>query len=131
MILLDTHAWVWFVSSPDRLSQPAADAINDAILKKSVLISSISVWEVALLVKRNRLRLSIDVRDWITGSESLPFFSFVPIDNEIALKSVQLSPPLPKDPADRIIIASAIVKGATLITKDNKIRTVPDVETLW
>jgi PIN domain nuclease of toxin-antitoxin system len=131
MILLDTHVWIWFVSNPELLSQQAANAVNEAVLKKSVLISSISVWEVALLVKRKRLRLSMDVNNWIAASERLPFFSFVPVDNKIARKSVQLPSSVPKDPADRIIIASSIAKGAVLVTKDKKIRAFPKVETLW
>ncbi|SPD75165.1 PilT protein-like [uncultured Desulfobacterium sp.] len=131
MILLDTHTWVWFVSNPELLSAKAKQKIDDAVREKAILISSISVWEVALLVARKRLSLTIELDDWIARSEGLPFISFIPIDNQIALKSVQLPPPLHNDPADRIIIASAIKTGATLITKDEKIQRYQGVNTLW
>ncbi len=131
MILLDTHAWIWFVSNPELISTHAMEKINEAVHKKAVLISSISVWEVSLLVKRNRLSLTLDLKEWISRSESLPFFSFLPVDNEIAHKSVLLPPPLHDDPADRIIIASAIIKNAILITKDKKMQNYPKVKSLW
>ena len=131
MILLDTHAWIWFVSNPELLSVHAMEKINEAVGKKAVLISSISVWEVSLLVKRNRLALTMDLNDWISRSESLPFFSFLPVDNEIAHQSVQLPPPLHDDPADRIIIASAMINDAILITKDKKILEYSNVKSLW
>ncbi|MBA3031223.1 MAG: type II toxin-antitoxin system VapC family toxin [Proteobacteria bacterium] len=131
MILLDTHTWVWFVSNPELLSEGALEKINIGVQEKSILISSISVWEVALLVKRQRLVLTIELENWISMSENLPFFSFVPIDNDIAVKSVQLPPPLHNDPADRIIIATAIKTGATLISKDEKILGYPGVKSFW
>lgn len=131
MILLDTHAWIWFVSNPELLSSHAIESIDVAVREKAVLISSISVWEVSLLVKRNRLTLTMDLNDWIARSESLPFFSFIPVDNKIAHKSVLLPPPLHDDPADRIIIASAIINDAILITKDEKIQNYPNVRSLW
>jgi len=131
VILLDTHAWIWFVSNPELLSAHALESINKAVREKAVLISSISVWEVSLLVKRGRLALTMDLNDWISRSEGLPFLSFLPVDNEIAHKSVQLPPPLHDDPADRVIIASAIINDAVLITKDQKIQDYPNVKSLW
>ena len=94
-------------------------------------MSAISVWEIAQLVDRRRLHLTIDVADWIAQSEALPFLHFVPVDNHIALKSVQLPGALHNDPADRIIIATAISLGAILITKDKKISSYSHVKTLW
>ena len=88
-------------------------------------------WEIAQLVDRHRLYLTIDVADWITQSESLPFPHFIPVDNHIALKSVQLPGILHSDPADRIIIATAISLGATLVSKDKKISSYSHVKTLW
>ena len=131
MILLDTHTWVWFVSNPEFLSERALEAIQQAVREKAVLISSISVWEVALLVKRQRLLLTMETKDWIAATETLSFVSFIPVDNKIALDSVQLPPPLHNDPADRIIIASAIATNAVIITKDEKIRNYHKVNTLW
>ena len=131
MILLDTHVWLWFVSNPELLSNKARKAVDSAILKEKIFISSISAWEVALLVYNQRLRLTLDVADWIAKSEMLPYFQFIPVDNAIAIKSVSLPKPLHSDPADRIIIATAISLGASLVTKDKKILNYPHVKTVW
>ena len=131
MIVLDTHVWVWFVSNPEFLSKAAQKAIDASMEQKGIFISSISAWEVALLAAKKRLELSIDVADWIGKSEKLPFFHFIPIDNSVAVKSVNLPQPLHKDPADRIIIATAITIGAPLVTKDQKLLHYPHVETVW
>ena len=131
MIVLDTHVWVWWVSNPKLLSPKARRAISAAVGRSQVHISSISVWELALLSMRGRLKLKMDVGDWIAQSEALPFLHFVTIDNHIALKSTQLDEPLHYDPADRIIIATALSLGAALVTKDQKIRDYPHVTTIW
>jgi PIN domain nuclease of toxin-antitoxin system len=131
MIVLDTHTWIWLVSNPELLSRKAKRSVDVAIDEEGVLISSISAWEVALLVAHKRLKLTLDVSDWITQSEMLPFLQFIPVDNSIAVKSVNLPQPLHNDPADRIIIATAIVMGAPVITKDEKILQYPQVQAIW
>ncbi|MCK5508160.1 MAG: type II toxin-antitoxin system VapC family toxin [Desulfobacterales bacterium] len=131
MIVLDTHTWIWFVSNPELLSNKAKKSINKAIKEKAILISSISAWEVALLVLKKRLVLTVDVSDWIMKSEALPFIKFIPVSNSIAVKSVNQLEPIHSDPADRIIIATAISEGAPLITKDEKILAYPHVQTIW
>jgi PIN domain nuclease of toxin-antitoxin system len=131
MIVLDTHAWLWWVSDPELLSATARKFIEQAVEAESVHISSISAWEVAMLVDRGRLELTMAVEDWVAKSESLPFFNFVPVTNAIALKSVALPAPLHHDPADRIIVATAMALGATLVTRDEKILAYPHVKTAW
>jgi len=131
MIVLDTHAWIWWVSSPEYLSETAKQTIDEAATGKNIFISSISAWEIAILVSRGRLKLTMKPADWVAASEALPFFDFVPVSNSIALKSVQLPGILHNDPADRIIIATAVSLGATLVTKDEKIRNYPHVKTVW
>jgi PIN domain nuclease of toxin-antitoxin system len=131
MIVLDTHAWIWWVSSPVYLSETAKRIIDEAVTGKNIFISSISAWEVAILVSRGRLKLTMSAADWIAASEALPFFDFVPVSNSIALKSVQLPGVLHNDPADRIIIATAVSLGAILVTKDEQIRNYPHVKTAW
>jgi len=131
MIVLDTHVWVLFVSNPELLSKRAKRSLDAAMEEKGILISSISAWEVALLVAKKRLRLTLGVTDWIAKSEALPFITFIPVDNSIAIKSVNLPQPLHSDPADRIIIATAISMGAPLLTKDEKILKYPHVQTIW
>jgi PIN domain nuclease of toxin-antitoxin system len=131
MIVLDTHAWIWFISNPDLLSKRAKKAVNTALEDKSILISSISAWELALLVTKKRIKLTLDVTDWIAKSESLPFIQSVPVTNSIAVKSVNLPLPLHPDPADRIIIATALSVGAPLLTKDKKLLGYAPVRTIW
>ena len=131
MIGRDTHAWIWFISNPDLLSKRAKKAVNAAVKDKSILISSISAWELALLVTKNRIKLTLDVTDWIAKSESLPFIQFVPLTNSIAAKSVNLPLPLHPDPADRIIIATALSAGAPLVTKDKKLLDYSSIKTIW
>jgi PIN domain nuclease of toxin-antitoxin system len=131
MIVLDTHVWIWWVSEPRLVSAAARKLMEQSIKEQSVHISCISSWEVAMLVDRGRLQLTMPVEDWVENAEALPFFNFVPVTNSIALKSVCLPTPFHSDPADRIIIATAIAMGATVITKDHKILGYPHVKTAW
>lgn len=131
MIVLDTHAWVWWASEPSELSPGAREAIDEATADGRLCISSISAWEVALLVQRGRLQLTMDVVEWVAYTESLPFVQFVPVSNAIAIKAVRLPGTFPPDPADRIIVATALSLGARLISKDERIRSYPYVCTIW
>jgi PIN domain nuclease of toxin-antitoxin system len=131
MIVLDTHAWIWFVNDPRQLSAPARRAAEEAMSGRSIYISSISALEVALLAASGRIELTIDVHDWIAKSEALPFINFVPVDNAIFLRSVFLPGPLHADPADRVIIATALMKGIPVVTKDEKIRKYSKVKSIW
>jgi PIN domain nuclease of toxin-antitoxin system len=131
LILLDTHAWVWWTAEPARLSAAAISAIEAARRSGEVLVSAISVWEVSLLVSRQRLRLTMEVEDWIAHSEALPSLRFVPVDHHIARRSVFLPPPLHPDPADRIIAATAIARGVPLVSRDRRLRDYAPLETIW
>ncbi len=131
MIVLDTHAWLWWISAPQQLSSPAREEIERAMEKSEICISSISAWELALLVRKGRLELAVPVDDWIARSEALPFNRFIPLDNRIAFRSNHLPGGLHEDPADRIIVATALTLGASLVSKDSKIRAYPHVKTIW
>jgi len=131
LIVLDTHAWVWWIASPGQLSRRARKEIETAIERQAVYVSSISSWEVALLARKGRLELAIPVDEWIARCEAFPWLQFVPIDNRIALRSHRLPGDLHEDPADRIIIATALTLGSPLISRDRRIREYPEVETIW
>lgn len=131
MIVLDTHAWIWFLDDPHRLSTRARKAVDRAVQAGKVHVSSISVWEVAMLVDRGRLQLHRDLADWLADTERLPFLHFVPVDNAIAVKSVQLPAPLHGDPADRLIVATALHLGAALVTRDARLVGYRHVKTVW
>ena len=131
MTVLDTHAWIWLVSSPEMISEDAMDLIDSAKRNDGVLISSFSVWEVYMLVKRHRLVLDRPADIWINLSEKLSYFRFVSVDNQIAALSVNLPGVFHPDPADRIITATALCHGATIITKDEKILNYEHVKSCW
>ncbi len=131
MILLDTHVWVWWVAQPDRLSAPARDAITAARNNGGLQVASISCWEIALLVRKGRLELTLPVVDWLAASEALPFVHFLPLDNRVALRANDLPGTLHEDPADRIIAATALIHGLPLVTKDRRLLAYPEITTVW
>jgi PIN domain nuclease of toxin-antitoxin system len=84
-----------------------------------------------MLAAIGRLKLTMDVRDWIAKCEALPFLNFVPVDNAIFVRPVFLPGPLHGDPADGIIIATALVRDVPLITMDRKIKNYPGIRSMW
>lgn len=130
-VVLDTHVWVWWVNDSEALSKRARKAIEQAMLERTIHLSAISAWEIALLAERGRLELRMDVEDWIARTEALPFVQIVPVSIAIAVKSVRLPGEFHKDPADRMIITTAIRLGLPLVTKDEDIRRYPHVKTIW
>jgi PIN domain nuclease of toxin-antitoxin system len=132
VILLDTHALVWWIADPERIPSRATRAIATALRDADpIAVSSISIWEIAMLVERGRLSFTMDVAAWIDRVESLPFFQFIPVDNEIAVRSVGLEGFPNRDPADRMIVATTLGHGATLITADAALRRYARLKTLW
>jgi len=131
LIVLDTHAWVWWLSDPSKLPGVARRAVAKAAADRAIYISAISTWEIVLLVSKNRLQFTMDAQDWIARSEALPFFHFVPVDNAVAIRSVRLPEPFHRDPADRIIVATAMMMGATVVSSDRKILKYSHVKAIW
>jgi PIN domain nuclease of toxin-antitoxin system len=131
VILLDTHALIWWVSNIDKIPSKARQAIRKEVKNGQLGISSISIWEICMLVKKGRIKLTMSLDSWLEMLESLPNLIFIPVDNYIAKTSVSLDAISLKDPADRIIVATALQSGLTLITGDQKIRKSGLVKTLW
>lgn len=131
MIVLDTHTLIWWVNDSSRLSTKALNIINREKKDGQILVSSMSVWEVYLLVKKGKLILTVDTESWFKRIENLPFVQFMPVDNMIAAKSVNLPGEFHEDPADRIIVATAKETGAILVTIDEKIRKYKYVKSVW
>ncbi len=132
MIVLDTHALIWWASGQkEQISEAATRAIEAELKGGDILVSSISAWELAMLVAKGRLALSLDVSDWLTLVGQIEPVRFVPIDNEIAVKSAELPGAFHKDPADRIIVATARKFAAPLVTADERIRGYPHVHAIW
>lgn len=131
VIVLDTHALVWWVNGDDLLGKKARAAIDREHDGGEIIVSSISVWEISQLVERGKLTFSMDVAAWLSAVNEVEAVRFVPVDNEIATSSVKLPGDFHKDPADRMIVATARMLAAPLITKDQKIRAYPHVKTIW
>lgn len=132
MIVLDTHTLIWWASGEtEQLSAAALQAIERELSDGQIFISSISAWELSMLVAKGRIALSMDVAEWLSYVGNIEGVSFVPVDNEIAVKSTELPGEFHKDPADRLIVATARKFAAPLVTADEKIRTYPHVRTIW
>ena len=132
MITLDTHALVWWVSAPKRIPAKSRKAIELLVGSGgAVTVSSISIWEIAMLVARGRLTLTLPTDVWLSSVEALPFVQFIPVDNRIAMRAVALEKFPHRDPADRIIAATALGLGATLITADAGLQGYSPVRTIW
>lgn len=116
-VLLDTHALVWWTSDPDRLSPVANQAIEEA---DEVAVAAVTWWELAWLVKRERLVPVIPVRAWI--ADLAREVRTLPLTPSIALSAAAIPAPFPRDPADRLIYATAIEHGWRLVTKDRRLR---------
>ena len=133
MIVLDTHALIWWVNGDSKLSARARKVIESEITVDGgkILVSAITAWEIAMLVNKNRLVLTMDLNEWLDTVRSIDTVQFVPIDNEVAVQSVQLPGDFHPDPADRMITALARHYSAMLVTSDDKIRSYRYVKTIW
>ncbi len=131
MIVLDTHVLLWYISNPKNLSKKAFKFLESEREKGELIVSSISVWEIYMLVQAGRSELTMEVDKWLNSVEHLGFIQFEPINNAIAAKSVMLPGEFHKDPADRIIVATALTLDASLITKDARIQKYKYVKTVW
>ncbi|KAF3997179.1 type II toxin-antitoxin system VapC family toxin [Glaciimonas immobilis] len=131
MIVLDTHTLVWWLTGDPTLSNNAKAAIALEQEGGEIIVSTISTWEIAMLVQREKLLLSMDVDSWLATAAQIEGLRFIPVDVEVAIKSVTLPGDFHKDPADRMIVATARILAAPLVTKDEKIRAYAHVKTIW
>lgn len=132
MNVLDTHTLIWWVNGGDALSPAASEAIVDAVSRGTgVQVSAISAWEIAMLVSKGRLALSMDLDDWLATVAAIPDVRIVPVTAQVAVQSTRLPGAFHADPADRMIVALAREQNATLITADHRIQAYPHVRWLW
>ena len=120
-LLLDTHIWLRYQGISGDLRAAALPVLNRAAAAAAVYVSVISVWEIALLVRLGRLSLNTSVDRWTTEALSKPGIHLLPFTPEIAIDAVNLPDPMHKDPADRILVASARAEQLTLVTRDRDI----------
>jgi len=119
LLLLDTHCWIWSqLGLVQRLSRTALQAIRNAESEGNLRVSVISVWELAMLEKRGRVGLPMNIRLWVEQALRKPGIAVAELTPEIVIESVNLPGEMHGDPADRMLVATARVLGATLLTKD-------------
>ncbi|MEA3348588.1 MAG: type II toxin-antitoxin system VapC family toxin [Pseudomonadota bacterium] len=119
MILLDTHVLVWLDEGNSRLGVHSRDIIDKALLQDHLAVSAISFWEIAMLVGKKRLEIKMDLQVWRlellgNGLQEITMHGFM------AIQAANLAD-FHGDPADRMIVSSALANSATLITADEKI----------
>jgi PIN domain nuclease of toxin-antitoxin system len=120
-LLLDTHAWVWWATRPDRLSRTQRAAIERALRRagEPLLVSIISCWEVALLCQHRRIRFTIPLETWLDQATTVPGLQVVPLSLSIIVSACRLAGL--RDPADMLIVATAQHRGAQLVTSDTRL----------
>jgi len=133
MILLDTHVLIWMSSDPKKLTKRALDAIRRARAMErenaGVAVAAITLWELAGLAHSGRLQVAGSVDSYVRETVSRVIVK--PLTAEIAALAVQMPTDFSKDPADRMIVATAAAEGLTLVTADDRIRKSGRVAVIW
>jgi PIN domain nuclease of toxin-antitoxin system len=128
MLLLDTHALVWLASDQSQIPAQARRAIREQAGR--LFVSSISALEIALLVKRRRLTLPLPPAEFLDRALARHGIEELQVDRRVALRSAGL-PDLPNDPFDRILVATALERDLTILSRDDKLRAYPGVRAIW
>lgn len=122
MVLLDTHIWVWWLFADSRLTEEDRLALDQLAAAHDVAISAISIWEVQMLVTKNRISIHLPFEQWIREATRPDMVNVVPIDSNVGIALYNLPADFHGDPADKMIIASAISRGCSLVTADKAMR---------
>ena len=128
--LLDTHVLLWWLDDPARLSAAQREVVLSADTKSPLLVSDISLWEVATLYSLGRIRLATPLRKWLDKAVAPPLVQRQSISPAVAAEVAALPDSFHRDPADRILVATARLLEATLLTQDRRIVNADLVDTL-
>ena len=131
MILLDTHIWLWWLHTPEQLSDRARTLLTIGENQNALIVSAISVWEIAVKYGAGKLPLPLAINEWFAIAQTRPGITIEPLDPLDAIASTQLPGDFHKDPADRMIVAIAYRRDIELMSCDQKILNYPHVKTLW
>ncbi len=130
MILLDTHAWVWWLARCGQLSAQERDALSAAAARRELALSAISLWEAHMLNARDRIVFPVPFARWLVEATAPDVIAVIPLGADVVLALDELPAGLHGDPADRIIAATARCKGMQLATWDKALRRSRAVE-IW
>lgn len=136
LLVLDTHAWVWYLASPEFLPQGLARTLDEARAREALHISAITPWEVAVLAQvseatlKRRIAFSLEPRRWLEEALRVRGIGVVPLDTGIALEAAYLDLPHP-DPADRFILAAALRLKAARVSRDEPLWRHAKARSLW
>lgn len=128
--ILDTHILIWWLNDSDRLSSAQREVVASASPESPLLVSDTSLWEVATIHSLGRIQLTIPLRTWLDKAVAPPLVRRYGISPAVAAELATLPDSFHRDPADRILVATARVLGATLLTKDRRIIDAALVPTL-
>src|SRR5487761_338155 len=132
MIVLDTHVLVWWVDGETKkLSRKARQALEQHGRRNELVVCSISIFEIATLERRGRLRFKIPASEWLSQVRRLPEYRIEPLTDDAAERAGQFGDTFPGDPADRMIAAMSLLREAPLVTHDEKLRSVEWLKTIW
>jgi PIN domain nuclease of toxin-antitoxin system len=131
MILLDTHVWLWWLHTPEKLSDRSRTLLTIGENQNALMVSVISVWEIAVKHSTGKLSLPLSINEWFALAKTRPGITIEPLDPLDAIASTQLPGDFHKDPADRIIVAITYRRNIELMTCDQKILNYPHIKTLW
>ena len=129
-VLLDTHIWWWWVTGESRLSPAQRRRLAKVRPEHPALVSDISLWEVATLLSLGRIELDVPLREWLEAASAEPLVRRCAISPAVAAEVAALPDSFHRDPADRILVATARIHGATLLTQDERIIRAGLVSTL-
>lgn len=128
MIVLDTHAWIWYATEDPQLSKRVKSRIRRA---EALGVHPVSCWEVAMLSSSGRLKLNMELAQWVGHALERPKIELLPFTPAAAIRAAGLGGSFPGDPADRFIVGTALEMKAPVITRDQRITGWGRVETIW
>jgi PIN domain nuclease of toxin-antitoxin system len=131
LIVIDTHVVVWWLARAPGLSRKAERALAAHGDPGQIVVSAISLLEIATAVRRGRLHLTVPLEQWLADMHSLPEIKVESVSAEIAVLAGGLAEPMHGDPADRVIVATASTLGVPLVTGDKKLQAYRGVTTMW
>ena len=130
MILLDTHVVIWLALEPGRISKRARAAIQETRQRgEGLAVSDITLLEIATIENKGRIKLNASLEAFLAEIEAR--FIVLPITGRICVSALALPAAYSRDPADRVIGATALVEGFPLITADDGIRRSKTLKTIW